>query len=196
MASFNFTLHEIIGSWQLLTELHTTFGGSCARRPPHQHAFFTNCRTALESKGGSGRMEVISLQLGTTVKCCTLHVSLLKGEVHLRCLCLKAKGRGGMLHRAEMCIWAEELQAFTLESVPTFAESSGGLPAGFAGLVFKALAMHWVHKEKQLSLLHEPNLCFPVSLLPVHRYCYFGLAFGNLRLLRLGSDCHGDSYYK
>lgn len=87
-------------------------------------------------------MEVISLQLGTTVKCGTLHVSLLKGVVHLRCLCLKAKERGEMLHWAERYIWAEELQALTLESVPMFAESSRELPAGFAGLVFKVLTMH------------------------------------------------------
>lgn len=87
-------------------------------------------------------MKVIGLQLGTTVKYSTLHVSLPKGEMRLCYLCLKAKERGEMLHWVAMCIWAEELQALTLESVPLFVESNGELPAGFAGLVFKVLAMH------------------------------------------------------
>ena len=66
------------------------------------------------------------MQLGTTVKCNALPVSLAKGEVHLHCLCLEAKEREEMLHLAEICFRAEDLQvlALTLESVLMLVESN------------------------------------------------------------------------
>lgn len=64
------------------------------------------------------------MQLGTSVKCNTLLVSLAKGEVHLHCLCLEAKDREEISHLA--CFWAEDLQvlALTLELVLMLVESN------------------------------------------------------------------------